>query len=200
MGFGFVWELIYMCCIYYLLQYMDLKLTIDCSNVSETPREKTKDWNPTLRKTPHSGLKLGQVVQDPLSYYETRSRKAAARLQDAAAAAAAEIARCPVSGLERDRVVLLFARSHLPKDGWLQACVFCQEITGNIHSVSKTDVSSLIKRSWSLMFPRWRTCVFISFRCAQCCSRLRRRPSLKKQYLHCVRAAIDKHFRARLRS
>lgn len=46
---------------------MDLKLTIDCSNVSETPREKTKDWNPTLRKTPHSGLKLGQVVQDPLS-------------------------------------------------------------------------------------------------------------------------------------
>ena len=93
-----------------------------------------------------------------------------------------------------------FPRSHLPKDGWLQACVFCQEITGNIHSVSKTDVSSLIKRSWSLMFPRWRTCVFISFRCAQCCSRLRRRPSLKKQYLHCVRAAIDKHFRARLRS
>jgi hypothetical protein len=66
-GHGFVWELIYMCCIYYLLQYMDLKLTIDCSNVSETPREKTKDWNPTLRKTPHSGLKLGQVVQDPLS-------------------------------------------------------------------------------------------------------------------------------------
>ena len=50
---------------------MDLKLTIDCSNVSETPREKTKEWNPTwnptLRKTPHSGLKLGQVVQDPLS-------------------------------------------------------------------------------------------------------------------------------------